>query len=323
MADSISGKKPQKLKARLPRGLADRGPAEIVATREMVEKIRAVFERYGFEPVETPAIEYTDALGKFLPDQDRPNEGVFSFQDDDEQWLSLRYDLTAPLARYVAENFQNIALPYRSYRYGYVYRNEKPGPGRFRQFMQFDADTVGAAGMAADAEMCTLAADTMEALGIPRGSYVVKVWNRKCLDGVQEASGVPPEKSLSVLRSIDKKDRVGLFGVQQLLDKGRKDDSGDFTKGAELTISSNNSITFSLSPTGVGYRTTTLFTREELASAEAKPRKPFEPDEFRTRMNEILGRRPFPKVLDDGLNELGDIQKLVKSAGYADRIQNR
>ena len=136
-------KKPQKLRARLPRGLEDRGPAAIAATRQMVEKIREVYERYGFEPVETPAMEYTDALGKFLPDQDRPNEGVFSFQDDDEQWISLRYDLTAPLARYVAENFQNLALPYRSYRAGYVFRNEKPGPGRFRQFMQFDADTVG------------------------------------------------------------------------------------------------------------------------------------------------------------------------------------
>ncbi len=136
-------KKPQKLRARLPRGLEDRGPAAIAATRQMVEKIREVFERYGFEPVETPAMEFTDALGKFLPDQDRPNEGVFSFQDDDEQWISLRYDLTAPLARYVAENFDSLPKPYRSYREGYVYRNEKPGPGRFRQFMQFDADTVG------------------------------------------------------------------------------------------------------------------------------------------------------------------------------------
>ena len=151
MADKPS--KPQKVKARLPRGLADRGPAEIAATRHMVEAIRVVFERYGFEPVETPAIEYTDALGKFLPDQDRPNEGVFSFQDDDEQWLSLRYDLTAPLARYVAESFQNLALPYRSYRFGWVFRNEKPGPGRFRQFMQFDADTVGAASMVSAAIM--------------------------------------------------------------------------------------------------------------------------------------------------------------------------
>jgi len=232
MADKPS--KPTKLKARLPRGLADRGPAEIAATRHMVEAIRVVFERYGFEPVETPAIEYTDALGKFLPDQDRPNEGVFSFQDDDEQWLSLRYDLTAPLARYVAENFQNLALPYRSYRYGYVYRNEKPGPGRYRQFMQFDADTVGAASMAADAEMCMLAADTMEALGIPRGSYLVKVNNRKILDGAMDALQISADRRLTTMRAIDKLDRLGVDGVRMLLGKGRKDESGDFTKGAEL-----------------------------------------------------------------------------------------
>jgi histidyl-tRNA synthetase len=229
--------KPSKLKARLPRGLADRGPAEIAATRNMVEAIRAVFERYGFDPVETPAIEYTDALGKFLPDQDRPNEGVFSFQDDDEQWLSLRYDLTAPLARYVAENFQNLALPYRSYRFGWVFRNEKPGPGRFRQFMQFDADTVGAASMAADAEMCMLAADTMEALGIPRGSYMVKVNNRKILDGTMDSLQISEDKRLTTMRAIDKLDRLGIDGVKMLLGKGRKDESGDFTKGAELADS--------------------------------------------------------------------------------------
>jgi histidyl-tRNA synthetase len=232
-------KKPQKLRARLPRGLEDRGPTAIAATRQMVETIREVFERYGFEPLETPAIEYTDALGKFLPDQDRPNEGVFSFQDDDEQWLSLRYDLTAPLARYVAENFQNLALPYRSYRFGYVYRNEKPGPGRFRQFMQFDADTVGAPTQAADAEICMMAADTMEALGIKRGQYIVKVNNRKVLDGVLESIGLGGEENagrrLTVLRAIDKYDRLGLDGVRQLLGAGRKDESGDFTKGAGLS----------------------------------------------------------------------------------------
>ena len=212
--------KKNKLKARLPRGLSDRGPAEIAATRRMIEKIREVFERYGFEPVETPAFEYTDALGKFLPDQDRPNEGVFSFQDDDEQWLSLRYDLTAPLARYVAENFQALALPYRSYRYGWVFRNEKPGPGRFRQFMQFDADTVGSASPAADAEMCMMAADTMEALGIPRGSYVVKVNNRKVLDGLLESIGLGGEENaarrLTVLRAIDKFDRLGAEAVRAI-----------------------------------------------------------------------------------------------------------
>jgi histidyl-tRNA synthetase len=206
----------------------------------MMETIRKVYELYGFEPVETPAIEYTDALGKFLPDQDRPNEGVFSFQDDDEQWLSLRYDLTAPLARYVAENFDTLPKPYRSYRAGYVYRNEKPGPGRFRQFMQFDADTVGSASMAADAEICMMAADTMEALGIPRGSYVVKVNNRKVLDGLIAKMGIDPESAadtsrrMTVLRALDKRDRLGWEGVEQLLGKGRKDESGDVTQGAGL-----------------------------------------------------------------------------------------
>jgi histidyl-tRNA synthetase len=229
--------KTNRLKARLPRGLADRGPAEIAATRRMTDAIRDVYERYGFEPVETPAIEYTDALGKFLPDLDRPNEGVFSFQDDDEQWLSLRYDLTAPLARYVAENFDALPKPYRSYRFGWVFRNEKPGPGRFRQFMQFDADTVGSASPAADAEICMMAADTMEALGL-KGQYVVKVNNRKVLDGVLEAIGLGGEanagKRLTVLRAIDKLDRLGAGGVNQLLGEGRKDESGDFTKGAGL-----------------------------------------------------------------------------------------
>jgi histidyl-tRNA synthetase len=233
-------KKPQKLKARLPRGLEDRGPAAINATRQMVEKIRAVYERYGFEPVETPAFEYTDALGKFLPDQDRPNEGVFSFQDDDEQWISLRYDLTAPLARYVAERYgtENIVLPYRSYRFGWVFRNEKPGPGRFRQFMQFDADTVGSGSPAADAEMCMMAADTMEALGIERGQYVVKVNNRKVLDGVLEWIGLGGDENagrrLTVLRAIDKLDKFEPKDVRLLLGEGRKDESGDFTKGANL-----------------------------------------------------------------------------------------
>ena len=194
--------------------------------------------RYGFEPLETPAFEYTDALGKFLPDQDRPNEGVFSFQDEDEQWLSLRYDLTAPLARYVAENYDRLPKPFRRYAVGPVWRNEKPGPGRFRQFTQFDADTVGTDNIAADAEICMLAADTMEALGIKRGDYVIKVNNRKVLDGVMELIGLGGEENagrrLVVLRAIDKLDRLRIEGVRQLLGSGRKDESGDFTKGAGL-----------------------------------------------------------------------------------------
>ncbi len=225
--------------ARLAKGFRDIEAPELKALNDMIGKIREVYERYGFEALETPAIEYTDALGKFLPDQDRPNEGVFSFQDEDEQWMSLRYDLTAPLARYVAQNFQSLPKPFRRYAFGNVYRNEKPGPGRFRQFMQFDADTVGAESVAADAEMCMLAADTLEALGVKRGDYVIKVSSRKLLDGLLSSIGLQGDENagrrLTVLRAVDKLDRLGIEGVSQLLGKGRKDESGDFTKGADLT----------------------------------------------------------------------------------------
>jgi histidyl-tRNA synthetase len=297
MADK--SKKTNKLRSRLPGGLVDRGPAEIAATRRMLETIRAVYERYGFEPVETPAIEYTDALGKFLPDQDRPNEGVFSFQDDDEQWLSLRYDLTAPLARYVAEHFDTLPKPYRSYREGWVFRNEKPGPGRFRQFMQFDADTVGSASPAADAEICMMAADTMEALGIPRGSYVVKVNNRKVLDGCMEAIGLGGEASagrrLTVLRAIDKLDRLGISGVRALLGEGRKDESGDFTKGAELDGRAIDRILVAIS-SGEG-------TNEEVV----------------TRLMLTLSTT---ELCGEGICELTTIASLVQAAGYGgDRIR--
>jgi histidyl-tRNA synthetase len=290
-------KKPNRLKARLPRGLVDRTPAEIAATRKMLETIRAVYERYGFEPVETPAIEYTDALGKFLPDQDRPNEGVFSFQDDDEQWLSLRYDLTAPLARYVAENFQNLAMPYRSYRVGWVFRNEKPGPGRYRQFMQFDADTVGSASPAADAEICMMAADTMEALGIKRGDYVVKVNNRKVLDGLMETIGLTGDASagarLTVLRAMDKFDRLGEAGVRELLGEGRKDESGDFTKGAGLSKASIEAV---------------MSIFESVPDAEDK-------------IAQIEIHLRDSKAGQDGRQELETISSLVRAAGYgSDRI---
>jgi histidyl-tRNA synthetase len=286
--------KSNKLKARLPRGLADRGPTEIAATRRMLDTIREVYERYGFEPVETPAIEYTDALGKFLPDQDRPNEGVFSFQDDDEQWLSLRYDLTAPLARYVAENFDALPKPYRSYREGWVFRNEKPGPGRFRQFMQFDADTVGSASPAADAEICMMAADTMEALGVPRGSYVVKVNNRKVLDGLLETINLSGEENesrrLIVLRAMDKFDRLGLAGVRQLLGEGREDESGDFTKGAGLDAASIETIVSVFEPV----------------------------NDVNEKIAQIDLRLKDSKIGQEGREELEQIAKLVAASGYND-----
>lgn len=295
----MSDEKKNKIEARSPRGLADRDAGELAATGKMLDVIRSVYELYGFEALETPAIEYTDALGKFLPDQDRPNEGVFSFQDDDEQWLSLRYDLTAPLARYVAQNFDRLPKPYRSYRFGNVYRNEKPGPGRFRQFMQFDADTVGSPSPAADAEICMMAADTLERLGIARGDYVIKINSRKVLDGVMKAIGLDGEENagrrLVVLRAIDKLDRLGPDGVELLLGAGRKDESGDFTKGAGLPPDAIATIlSFTL---GGQY-------------ADGEPR---------FGLFELLGRS---NVGSEGAEELLQIEDLVRDAGYgADRIR--
>jgi histidyl-tRNA synthetase len=230
----MSTDKTSRPKARLPRGFRDRGPSDIAAERRMLETIRKVYESYGFEPLETPAFEYTDALGKFLPDLDRPNEGVFSLKDDDGQWLSLRYDLTAPLARYVAENFQTLPKPFRRYQVGQVWRNEKPGPGRYREFTQFDADTVGSASPAADAELLMMVCDALEALGLKRGEYVVKMNSRRLLDAVLESAKVSGLQRGTVLRAIDKFDRLGEAGVRALLGEGRKDESGDFTKGAGL-----------------------------------------------------------------------------------------
>ncbi len=234
---AMAESKSTRVKARLPRGFRDRRTSEIAAERAFVDTIRSVYESYGFEPLETPAFEFTDALGKFLPDSDRPNEGVFSLKDDDEQWLSLRYDLTAPLARFVAENYQSLPKPFRRYQVGTVWRNEKPGPGRYREFMQFDADTVGSASPAADAELLMMACDTLEALGLKRGEYVIKVNSRKLLDGVLEAAEIAPARRGIVLRAIDKIDRLGTDGVRALLGHGRKDESGDFTPGAELAPS--------------------------------------------------------------------------------------
>lgn len=332
--------RPEKLKAELPRGLADRPAADIRAMDRMLGAIQRVYERYGFEPVETPMIEFTDALGKFLPDEDRPNEGVFSFQDDpgtsgvpdvpkeatsgvpdvpkDERWLSLRYDLTAPLARHFAQNYERLPKPYRSYRAGWVFRNEKPGPGRFRQFMQIDADTVGAASPAADAEMCMMAADALEALGIERGQYVIKVNSRRVLDGVVEIAGLAGSENagrrLTVLRAIDKLDRLGMDGVRDLLGSGRTDESGDFTKGAGLTgdqiapiFRFVNARTFvgalieGNDPTGLGVPSGAGSGFDVVAFLE-----------------KVFGENETAR---SGIDELKAVSELISASGYDDRVR--
>lgn len=297
-------RKAVKVKARKPRGFGDREVQEIRAANAMMETIRGVYELYGFDPVETPLFEFTDALGKFLPDTDRPNAGVFSLQDDDEQWMSLRYDLTAPLARFVAENYQDLPKPYRSYRAGWVFRNEKPGPGRFRQFMQFDADTVGTASVAADAEICMMAADTLAKLGLRQGGserdFVIYVNNRKLLDGVMESAGLTGAEQagtrLSVLRAIDKLDKFPADEVKKLLGKGRMDESGDFTNGAGLDEAQIDTI--------MGF---VDFRALESSEAEAN-----------TATLEALKASAFMSndSFSAGVDELETIAALTQAAGY-------
>lgn len=225
--------------ARAPRGFADKRAATLRAERRIVEAVSKVYEQWGFEPLDTGAFEYADALGKFLPDSDRPNEGVFALQDDDEQWMALRYDLTAPLARFAAQNWETLPKPFRRYAFGPVWRNEKPGPGRFREFIQCDADTVGSARPEADAEIIAMAAAGLEAAGLSKGQAVLKFSNRKILDGVMVAAGVAEgRQKLTVMRALDKLDRLGRDGVRDLLGKGRLDESGAFTTGAELSAAS-------------------------------------------------------------------------------------
>jgi len=232
MADRPDDRRPE---ARKPRGFADKTAAIIAAERRIVDAITTVYQRWGFDPLDTGPFEYVDALGKFLPDTDRPNAGVFALQDDDEQWIALRYDHTAPLARYVAEHWNTLPKPFRRYAAGPVWRNEKPGPFRFREFIQCDADSVGVAGPAADAEMIAIAAEAMRAAGALKGEYQIRVNTRQLLDGVMEAAGVAdPATRGVVLRALDKLDRLGTEGVTALLGKGRKDESGDFTAGAGL-----------------------------------------------------------------------------------------
>ncbi|MGV9007996.1 MAG: histidine--tRNA ligase [Brevundimonas sp.] len=226
---------PPRPEARSPRGFADRRGRDLVAERRLVSRVSEVYERWGFEPLDTGAFEYADALGKFLPDADRPNEGVFALQDDDEQWMALRYDLTAPLARFAAQSWETLPKPFRRYAFGPVWRNEKPGPGRFREFVQCDADTVGSDRPEADAEIIAMAVEGLQAAGLKPDQAVIRVSNRKLFDGLFAAGGIDDAaQKLTALRAIDKFDRLGWEGVAALLGEGRLDESGDYTKGARL-----------------------------------------------------------------------------------------
>jgi histidyl-tRNA synthetase len=289
-------KKAPRPKAQTPKGFRDYFGAEVRERAEMLEKIAGVYHRYGFDALESSAVETVEALGKFLPDVDRPNEGVFAWQDEDEGWLALRYDLTAPLARVYAQHRNDLPLPYRRFAMGPVWRNEKPGPGRYRQFYQCDADTIGAASVAADAEICAMLADCLEEVGIPRGDYVVRVNNRKVLNGVLETMGLDDEGQRdAVLRTIDKFDKVGEAGVRELLGKGRLDASGAFIDGVGLTEAQAEPVVAFLTAKGADAAQTL--------------------DNLRTAIG-------GSKIGAEGVAELEEIAALLAAQGYGpDRIE--
>ncbi|NIY97077.1 histidine--tRNA ligase [Salipiger sp. HF18] len=289
-------KKAPRPKAQTPKGFRDYFGSEVTERAEMLHAIAGVYHRYGFEALESSAVETVEALGKFLPDVDRPNEGVFAWQDEDESWMALRYDLTAPLARVYAQHRNDLPLPYRRYAMGPVWRNEKPGPGRFRQFYQCDADTVGAASVAADAEICAMLSDTLEVVGIPRGDYLVRVNNRKVLNGVLEAMGLDDDAQRdAVLRTIDKFDKVGESGVRELLGKGRLDASGAYIDGVGLSDAQADPVLAFLTSKGADAGATVANLRAAIGSSQ---------------------------IGAEGVDELEEIGALLAAQGYgSDRIE--
>ncbi|MHA7870430.1 MAG: histidine--tRNA ligase [Salipiger thiooxidans] len=289
-------KKAPRPKAQTPKGFRDYFGSEVTERAEMLHAIAGVYHRYGFEALESSAVETVEALGKFLPDVDRPNEGVFAWQDEDESWMALRYDLTAPLARVYAQHRNDLPLPYRRYAMGPVWRNEKPGPGRFRQFYQCDADTVGAASVAADAEICAMLSDTLEVVGIPRGDYLVRVNNRKVLNGVLEAMGLDDDAQRdAVLRTIDKFDKVGEAGVRELLGKGRLDASGAYIDGVGLSDAQADPVLAFLTSKGADAGATVANLRAAIGTSQ---------------------------IGAEGVDELEEIGALLAAQGYgSDRIE--
>ncbi len=321
------GKGQRRPKAETPKGFRDYFGEQVSARKAMLDKIAAVYHRYGFDALETSAVETVEALGKFLPDVDRPNEGVFAWEEDGD-WLALRYDLTAPLARVAAQYRNDLPTPYRRYAMGPVWRNEKPGPGRFRQFYQCDADTVGAASVAADAEICAMLADALEAVGIERGDYVVRVNNRKVLNGVMEVAGIldPADPSKFehergiVLRAIDKLDRLGVEGVRALLGEGRKDESGDFTKGAGLGAAQIQTImTFVDVSPQFGPEAQ---DRVKQVAASGRPKMFLGgSNPTRSALNFLSAVVSDSQQGQEGVEELRQISELVEAQGYGpDRI---
>ena len=228
--------KENKLNPSLPSGFEDRWGKKLVLKKQLLNVIENNFIKFGAEPLETPSFEISENIGSFLADdEENPMSDIFSF-DDREKRISLRYDLSSPLARFVAQNNQDLPSIYKRYAIQNVFRNEKPGNGRYREFLQADFDIIGNVNFAqANAELCNLISNTLQDIGLKKDQFTINVSNRKIVQGLIDDLKISEEKQLKVIRAIDKLDKpgFGLKGVEDLLKKERKDSSGAVTKGAD------------------------------------------------------------------------------------------
>ena len=221
----------------LPSGFEDRWNKTLILKKRLLKVIENNFIRYGFDPLETPSFEIAENIGSFLAEDDNnPMSDVFSFNDGEKN-ITLRYDLSSPLARFVAQNNQELPSIYKRYAIQNVFRNEKSGNARFREFTQADCDIVGNVNPAqANTELCNLVASTLIECGLKKDQFTINVSNRKIIQGLIQDLKIPSNKEIKVMRAIDKLDKpdFGIKGVEDLLKKERKDKSGAITKGADL-----------------------------------------------------------------------------------------
>ena len=236
--------KENKLVPGLPSGFEDRWNKKLRLKKKLLEAIESNFIKFGFDPLETPSFEISENIGSFLAeDNSNPMSDVFVFEDG-EKSITLRYDLSSPLARFVAQNYQELPSVYKRYAIQNVFRNEKTGNARFREFTQADCDIIGKVNSAqANAELCDLIASTLLRCGLKKNQFTIYLSNRKIIQGFLKQLGITdPNQEVKTIRSIDKLSRVGIKGVVELLQKGRKDNSGAFTKGANLSIDQTEKI---------------------------------------------------------------------------------
>ncbi|MBD1166429.1 histidine--tRNA ligase [Pelagibacterales bacterium SAG-MED07] len=229
--------KENKLVPGLPSGFEDRWSNKLLLKKKLVKAIEKNFIKFGAEPLETPSFEISENIGSFLAEDDtNPMSDVFSFEDGEKN-ITLRYDLSSPLARFVALNNQELPPIFKRYQIQNVFRNEKAGNGRYREFMQADFDIIGNVDPAqANAELCNLISNTLSDCGLNKDQFTINVSNRKIVQGLINELKISEEKQVKVIRAIDKLDKpgFGLKGVEDLLKKERKDQSGAITKGADL-----------------------------------------------------------------------------------------